>query len=152
VWLAVTATDVRPPIIELARRWSAAADRLDIQLATPDKLDFADNSFDVVHSSMVLHHLEPGPAVGLLREMGRVARSGVIVNDLERGYLWWLGAWLWSHFLTRNRYTRHDAPLSVRRAYRANEMSALAASAGLREIDRFWTVPHYRYALVLTPA
>ena len=30
--------------------------------------------------------------------------------------LGWLGAWLIGHLLTGNRYTRHDAPLSVRRA------------------------------------
>ena len=76
-----------------------------------------DGSFDIVHSSMVLHHLEPEEAVVFLREMARVARRGVIVNDLVRSRLGWLGAWLISHLLTRSRYTRHDAPLSVRRAY-----------------------------------
>ena len=68
----------------------------------------------------------PDEAVRLLREMARVARLGVVVNDLDRSRLGWVGAWLLGHLLTGNRYTRHDAPLSVRRAYRADEMAATA--------------------------
>ena len=40
---------------------------------------------------MVVHHLEPADAVALLREMARVARLGVVVNDLVRGRLFWVG-------------------------------------------------------------
>ena len=52
-----------------------------------------DDAFDVVHASLVVHHLEPADASALLREMARVARLGVVVNDLVRGRLAWLGAW-----------------------------------------------------------
>ena len=64
--------------------------------------------------------------------MGRVARRGIVVNDLLRGRGAWLGAWLLSHLATRNRYTRNDAPLSVRRAYTVGELTSLIAAAGLR--------------------
>ena len=52
-------------------------------------------------------------------------------------------------FATRNEYTRNDAPLSVARAYRPDELSALAAKAGLREVRRLWARPPYRYGLAL---
>ena len=87
-------------------------------------LPYPDRSFDVAHTSLVLHHLAPDAAVALLREMGRVARLGVVVNDLDRSRLGWIGAWLLGHLLTANRYSRIDGPLSVRRAYRAEEMAA----------------------------
>ena len=70
----------------------------------------------------------------LFREMARVARLGVVVNDLDRRRLGWVGAWLIGHLLTRNRYTRHDAPLSVRRAYRPDEMAAMLRDAGLTPV------------------
>jgi hypothetical protein len=61
----------------------------------------------------------------------------------------WLGAWLLSHTTTHNAYTRHDAPLSVRRGYRAGELAQLAREAGLRDIGRWWDPWHHRYAFAL---
>ena len=66
--------------------------------------------------------------------MGRVARLGIVVNDLIARRLAWVGAWLIAHLLTRNRYTRHDAPLSVRRAYSRAEAAALLRQAGLAPV------------------
>jgi SAM-dependent methyltransferase len=100
-------------------------------------LPFADGAFDVVHSSMLVHHLDPEAARAALTEMGRVARLGIVVNDLVRGRWSWIGAWLMSHLLTANRFTRHDAPMSVRRAYTVAEMTALVAAAGFRVERRF---------------
>jgi ubiquinone/menaquinone biosynthesis C-methylase UbiE len=145
--LAVTATDVRPEIVEEAKRRSTGVAKLHIVQATAESLDFADDTFDVVHSSLLMHHLEPQAAVALLREMRRVARRGVIVNDLDRRRPWWLLAQILGLVATRNAYTRNDAPLSVARAYRADEITAMAAAARLREIERLWARPAYRYGL-----
>jgi hypothetical protein len=72
----------------------------------------------------------------------------VIVNDLERARRWYLGAWALARLATGNRYTRHDAPLSVRRAYTADEMSELGRAAGLVEQARLRDRLGHRYALV----
>ncbi len=37
-----------------------------------------------------------------LRELGRVARIGIVVNDLGRSRITLLGAWLLSRITTRN--------------------------------------------------
>jgi len=133
--LSVTATDNRHEVLAAAvlaqPRLATTAD-LALRVADGRALPFPDRSFDIAHSSMVLHHVEPPVVVELLREMGRVARRGIVVNDLVRGQLAWLGAWLLSHIVTTNRYTRHDAPLSVRRAYTVDELTSLIAAAGLR--------------------
>ena len=94
----------------------------------------------------------PDEAVALLREMARVARLGVVVNDLDRRRLGWIGAWLIGHLLTRNRYTRHDAPLSVRRAYRAGR-DGRAAPRGRPDAgpDRSRARSGQRYAIAAVP-
>jgi ubiquinone/menaquinone biosynthesis C-methylase UbiE len=135
--LTVVALDSRPEVLAAARRTNPAVDRtpaLTLEVGEGTSLPHDDGSFDVTHASLVLHHLEPDAAVALLREMGRVARLGVVVKDLDRGWLAWLGAWLLGHLLTRNRYTRRDAPLSVRRAYRREEMTDLVQAAGLTPV------------------
>jgi ubiquinone/menaquinone biosynthesis C-methylase UbiE len=150
--LSITATDVRPEILELARVMGAPDADLHIEQAPPDRIDAPAGSHDIVHISLVLHHLEPSAAVNLLGEMARVARRAVIVNDLDRARRWWALAWLMTRLTTRNRYTRHDAPLSVRRAYTPDEAVAMAAEAGLSEAARVRDRIGHRFALVLVSA
>ncbi len=150
--LEILATDVRREIVDVARERSRGLPGLTVATAPEDRIDADDRSFDIVHASLVLHHLEPAPAVALLREMGRVARSAVVVNDLTRAPLWLIGAWLLTRIATRNEYTRHDAPVSVRRAYTSRELAALARRAGLEPVAHHWAVPPYRYAIVFRRA
>ena len=147
--LELVATDVRPEIVAFAWQTAAREPSFEVRLAEPHRIDEPDGSFDVVHASLVLHHLDPPDAVLLLREMGRVAAKAVIVNDLDRGRHWLLVARVLTFLTTRNAYTRNDAPLSVRRAYRPNEVARMAAQAGLVEATRHWAWPRYRYALTL---
>jgi len=93
-------------------------------------IPLANRAVDFVTCSLALHHFEPPAAAALLRELARVARRGVIVNDLRRGRLPYLGAralalgpW--------HAMARHDGPLSVLRAYTLPEARALADAAGL---------------------
>jgi ubiquinone/menaquinone biosynthesis C-methylase UbiE len=148
VQLHIRATDIRPEIIRLAR---SAADRdLEVVLAAAERIDEPSSSFDLVHSSMVLHHLDEAAAIALLAEMKRVARRAVIVNDLDRRQAWWVAALVLARLTTRNAYTRHDGPLSVRRAWRAEEVVRLAGEAGLTFHSRHIGLLGHRYALVFT--
>jgi ubiquinone/menaquinone biosynthesis C-methylase UbiE len=153
--LAVVAIDDRPEIVAVARAAAEAASvdlaRLEIMVADGRSIPFADRSYDVAHASLLLHHLEPDDAVRLLSEMGRVARLGIVVNDLDRSRLGWLGAWLVGHLLTGNRYTRRDAPLSVRRAYRRDEAADLIREAGLIPVSTFRGAFGQRYAIAAVP-
>jgi hypothetical protein len=84
--------------------------------------------------------------------MARTSSLGVIVNDLDRRRLGWIGAWAMTRLLTRNRYTRHDAPLSVRRAYRPTEVAQMAGQAGLVEVARIRGFLGHRYAMAFVHA
>jgi ubiquinone/menaquinone biosynthesis C-methylase UbiE len=146
--LEIVATDVRPEIVAFAWQTAAAHDPpFEVRLAAEDRIDEPDASFDVVHASMVIHHLDPPDAIALLREMGRVASRAVIVNDLDRRRPWLIWARALTRLTTRNEYTRNDAPLSVERAYRPNELVQMATRAGLVDTRRNWSWPHHRYAI-----
>lgn len=112
------------------------------------RLPLRDGAVDVAHCSLLLHHLDPPDAIPLLAEMARVARRGVIVNDLLRSRIGFAGAWLLGRIATRNPLTRHDAPLSARRAYTLAEMTDLLAAAGLRLVAAD-TYLGYRAALTV---
>jgi ubiquinone/menaquinone biosynthesis C-methylase UbiE len=63
-------------------RTQALAHGVRLHDATAEKLPFDSDSFDVVMSSGVMHHVPDPPAV--ISEMTRVARSGVMISDANR--------------------------------------------------------------------
>ncbi len=133
----VTGIEARPEILAAAVAVDprlTTTPRLTLHVGDGRRLAEADDAVDVAHSSLVVHHLDPDEVVAALREMARVARLGVVVNDLVRGRLTFIGAWVLARIVTRDRYTRHDGPLSVQRAYTRGELRALAAAAGLIEV------------------
>jgi ubiquinone/menaquinone biosynthesis C-methylase UbiE len=146
----VTGVDTRPEVLEAAAVIDprvTATGELALHVADGRALPFRDATFDVVHASLLVHHLDPDAVRALFAEMLRVARLGVVVNDLVRSRATWLGAWLLAHVATRNRLTRYDGPLSVRRAYSVAELTALLASAGLRVERRYNGFAGHRVAL-----
>jgi hypothetical protein len=82
--------------------------------------------------------------------MRRVGRRLLVVNDLERCRSGYVGAWLVGRLFTRNRLTRHDAPLSVQRAYTRDEALALARAAGWGQAHVRGAAP-FRYVLTDAP-
>jgi SAM-dependent methyltransferase len=143
--LRVTCLDASEQMLALARRASGAHPALAFVRGDGASLRFADGAFDAVTCTLALHHFEPDAARALLREMRRVARIAPVVCDLRRSAVAFAGAWLWSR-TSRNRLTRHDAPLSVRRAYTPDEALALAREAGWRA-PRVQREPFYRMTL-----
>jgi ubiquinone/menaquinone biosynthesis C-methylase UbiE len=92
-------------------------------------LPFRDEGVDVAMTSLVLHHLSPAAAVASLEAMRAAARLGVVVNDLLRTRLSWLLVTIATQLFARHAVARHDGPLSVRRAYRPEEIRVLCEKA-----------------------
>jgi hypothetical protein len=87
-------------------------------------LPFPDNSFDIVHSALFMHHLGPEQVVSCVQESLRVSRRAVLVNDVIRHALHLILVYSGLP-LFRSRLTHHDAPASVRQAYTVDEMRCI---------------------------
>jgi ubiquinone/menaquinone biosynthesis C-methylase UbiE len=142
--LRFTLLDRHPIVLDLAgHRAPAGAVRV---RADAVSLPFADGAFDVCVTSLFFHHLERDAAAAVLREMSRVARVGVLVNDLvrDRVALGWFR--LLSRLFSRNRLVLHDGPVSVRRAWRPEDFRRLAVETGL---DPWEVRRHFPYRMTL---
>jgi SAM-dependent methyltransferase len=92
-------------------------------------LPFADRSVDYLIATHFFHHLTDDEIVATLKEFDRVARRGIIVNDLLRRRR----ALFWIRLLTlrANRYVKTDGPISVQRGFTIPEFETLARRAGI---------------------
>lgn len=111
------------------------------------QLPFASASFDVVSCNLFLHHLEPEQIVAFFNQALRVARLAVVVSDIRRSRFHWIAAHI-GKLIYRSRLTRHDAPVSIRRAYTIAEVHSLAQKS---KASSFRIEPHYfqRFGLIL---
>jgi SAM-dependent methyltransferase len=132
----VVVADTRADVLDVARRGSRGVRGLEFVEADARELPLSDGSISVAHASLLMHHLDPPDATRALREMGRVAAHGVVINDLRRSHVALAMTALPVLALSRSPVTRHDGVLSARRAYTLAELDDLAADAGLRPVER----------------
>lgn len=116
--------------------------------ASAEALPFPSRSYDFVAASLLLHHFRDPEAVAALREFGRVARRAVLINDLERHWFPLLFARASTPVFARSALTRHDAPASVRQAFRPEELGRLAREAGFAAVQVQRHRPWFRLSLV----
>ena len=131
--IEVVATDLHAGTLAEARRRTTGEDRVAVERSDARELPYADGAFDLALCSTALHHFDArGDLLRVLGELRRVARIGGVVNDLRRSRPALLGARLLAATRWRGHpVTRHDGPLSVRRAFTPEELRGLAAEAGL---------------------
>lgn len=125
----VTAIDADARVLELARRRVVGEPWLELLHADLRGFAAAGRRFRYVLGSLFLHHVPPAELAATLRLCDGLASDGLLFSDLRRS----LGAYAGVAALTLlgGRVTRHDGPLSVRRAFRPEELEAAAAEAGL---------------------
>lgn len=143
--LAVTGLDNSQEVLTEARAHCGGA--LSLLVGDARHLPFEAESFDVVTSSLALHHFDPADATQVLAEMWRVTRGAILVVDLVRSYPAYWSTRLATRLVARNHVTWHDGPLSVLRSYTPSESLDLARAAGIADPCVATHVP-FRQALV----
>jgi SAM-dependent methyltransferase len=104
------------------------------------RLPFADGSFDVVTASQFLHHFDAPELPALLAGLHRLARRALVINDLHRALVPWLFGRAAFPLLFRSHVSVEDGLLSIRRGFRADELRAAFAAAGISSVTirRSW--------------
>ena len=128
--LKVVGIDREADTLALARRHVQGYPEILLVQAAAQALPFFDGHFDYVISNLFFHHLKDGEAVSLLRQFDRLARRGIVVNDLVRRRR----LYRWTHLLSLfcNPPLRYDNLLSVRKSFTLSEARSLIYQAGLR--------------------
>jgi SAM-dependent methyltransferase len=149
----IVALDANPATVDYAsqvldKRLTPAL-RSRIQLVTGNALapGFESQRFDVVMASLFLHHFVDEDALRLLTTMQRLARHGIIVNDLHRHRAAFYSIYSIGHLLPVSPMFRNDGPVSVLRGFSREELGSLATRAGLPAWRLTW---HWAFRWCLT--
>ncbi len=146
----VTAVERNPLTASIARERTAPYKEITVELGNILAMTWQPASFDIVLCSLAIHHFSREDAVRILATMHRVARVGIVVNDLNRSWPAAWTAWAYAHATSRNPMTRNDSYVSVLRAFTPRELLSMATEAGIRQplVRRH---PFFRLVLVGEP-
>jgi len=149
----VRAVDNNPTTVHYAQGWldarlaPALRSLVSVEVGDATALDPAEYEVDVAHAALFLHHFYGNRLRRIVRIMNRCARCGIVINDLHRHPLAYVGIWVLTRLLPVSPMYRHDAPLSVRRGFRRSELLALAQRAGCSSPTIRW---HWAFRWVLS--
>ncbi|MEM6468960.1 MAG: methyltransferase domain-containing protein [Planctomycetota bacterium] len=148
--VSITGCDISPVATQFASE-NAARQNVDVEFQCRDVLaDALPGSFDIVYTSLFLHHLEEPSLLQILDSMKRVAKHRMILSDLIRSRFGYLLAAVGIRILTRNPVCHFDGPLSVRAALTIEEISEYCERVGLRILHRQKVWPE-RFLIVCEP-
>jgi SAM-dependent methyltransferase len=151
--MRLVGTDISPDAIVIANNTLAAWREKNLnlhvsfQLQAQPSLLLPENSFDVVMSTLVCHHLSDDALIDFLQKSYRVARVAVVINDLHRHSLAEFFYRIVSPFF-RNRLITHDGLISIRRGFTRADWVLLLQKANITHYRIQWLFP-FRWRVVL---
>jgi len=130
--------DANPNIIDYARK--NCIDYPEISFYTEDIFSdgFKTNRFDIVICTLFTHHFKDDQLVSIFHQFKTQAKIGVVINDLHRHWFAYHSIKLLTQLFSKSPMVQYDAPLSVRRAFRKNELEKIMASAEINEFSLKW--------------
>lgn len=140
--------DANQDAIDYAVELSAAYDELSFKKLDVFSEEFQAMEYDVVLSTLFLHHLDETEIRSLLQLMSTKAKLGVVVNDLHRhrlayGLFKLLGTVISNHMIVQ------DGLTSVLRAFKRKEIEQISDQLNLNsQISWKWA---FRYQWLIKP-
>jgi len=104
--------------------------------------------YDVVFCTLALHHFSDDDAVRVLQRCRELSHKFVLVSDLRRSWMATIGVHLLTATMFREPMSKHDARLSIARAFSFSELNQLAQRAGWTNFGHK-TFPFARQAIWL---
>lgn len=101
---------------------------------------------DVIHCSLFLHHLTDEEIIDLLK-FSKSNQCIILANDLQRNWFAYYSIKFLTAIFSKSYLVKNDAPISVKRGFKRNELKALLEKAGYKNYSIKWSWA-FRYILI----
>jgi SAM-dependent methyltransferase len=138
VLLHLTGIDANPNIIEFAK--ANCKDYPEITFETLDVFSekFRQRNFDIVMGTLFYHHFSNNLLIEFFSTLKSNVRVGFLINDIHRHWLAFHFIRILTRLFSKSTMVRYDAPLSVLRAFRKNELVDVLTKANLPSFELRW--------------
>lgn len=152
-WAVGLGIDIRITLVDLTEEACEEAKNLfryepRVQVKQADVRDLPEACADIVTGSQFVHHFDGEELIDIVSHMLRASKHGVVINDIHRHVIPYAAVWLATRIISRNRYIRHDGPLSVAKGFTGAEWKELQRALNRPSMTYAWK-PLFRYAVVI---
>ncbi len=121
----ITGIDPEPRAAEYRKQLEIPSN-VEFRLSTTHDLIEASESYDVVVSNHLLHHLNRDELLQICEQADRLAKRLVLFNDIRRSGYGFAAFGMSAPLLFRSSYIVRDGLTSIRRSYRFGELKRIA--------------------------
>lgn len=134
----LTGFDANANVIRFAREHTPSTCRIQYETLNIFSEDFQQRRFDVVTGTLFFHHFSNNELVTFFNRLKDQVKVGIVINDIHRHWFAYYSIkWLTGLF-SRSKMVKHDAPLSVLRAFRKSELVGILRQAGFTRFRIRW--------------
>ncbi|MDL5048612.1 methyltransferase domain-containing protein [Oscillatoria amoena NRMC-F 0135] len=136
--LKLTGFDANPDIVLYARKNCRALPTIQFETENILSARFQERTFDIIAATLFLHHFTSRELVGILRQLSKQTRTGIVINDLHRHPIaYYAITWL-TRLFSKSSMVKYDAPLSVLRGFTRVEWIGILKEAGITNFSLTW--------------
>lgn len=132
----VIGIDANPNIVMLAR--DQHGDRVRFFAEDIFSEAFRNMKFDVVTATLFFHHFTSTQLSAFIRQLLTQVRIGIVINDIHRHWFSFHSIRILTRLFSRSPMVRHDAPVSVLRAFSRKDLEAILEAAGVGHYAIRW--------------
>jgi 2-polyprenyl-3-methyl-5-hydroxy-6-metoxy-1,4-benzoquinol methylase len=136
--LNLTGVDANPNIIAFAKEASAAFPEIQYETIDIFSEEFKKKEFDIIIGTLFFHHFSTDDLIVFFAQAKQQARIGIVINDIHRHWVSYHSIRILTRIFSKSAMVKFDAPMSVLRAFKKNELIKILEKAGIVNYSLHW--------------
>lgn len=134
----LTGFDANPNVIDFAIAHTPEHCRIIYKAENIFSREFGSHRFDVVAANLFFHHFTDQELIQFFRSLRAQVSTAMVINDIHRHWLAFYSIELLTRIFSRSAMVKHDAPVSVKKAFKRSELENILQRAGLSNYRIKW--------------
>jgi 2-polyprenyl-3-methyl-5-hydroxy-6-metoxy-1,4-benzoquinol methylase len=130
--------DANPNIAAYARTHTGEDHYIEYRALDIFSSEFKTTSFDIVTGTLFFHHFTEDQLVSFFKDLYAHVLVGIVINDIHRHWFAYHSIKWLTRLFSKSSMVIHDAPLSVERAFKKQELIDILTKAGITDYEIRW--------------
>jgi 2-polyprenyl-3-methyl-5-hydroxy-6-metoxy-1,4-benzoquinol methylase len=134
----LTGIDANPNIVAYAKTHTDAKNNIQYEAINIFSPEFKKRKFDIITGTLFFHHFSNEELISFFKDLKEQLTIGFVINDIHRHWFAYHSIKLLTGVFSKSTMVKHDAPVSVMRAFRKKELQYILQEAGIKHYSLRW--------------